>query len=345
MQLLSASEKSALQSFLSVMDYPDDTLTASEWALLSSGTPLSNASSDNAFFVEEQHKEALAKATKDLMSLEPDRWRSQSALLNAVDGRADHNHQHHQHLRGFQQQQASMQHFQHFQQRRPMLGSSFSFPQAKSPMHYPGQHPSLAMNGAEGPSSIQTSSTGMVHQLIDPSYDGLLGTPMGQSQSASSSSSRHALQPPSSSSSSVTTASSSSQRHSSLKRKRKSTSPSSSATPSTTPTPKQTLLSPSQKKANHIQSEQKRRANIRRGYEALCEAVPALREAIRQEEEEAAMMAEKNSTSGAGRRRRKKGSGQGKNGAAEEKDRIDGRAGPRSENVVLTKSGFKIFAA
>ena len=48
---------------------------------------------------------------------------------------------------------------------------------------------------------------------------------------------------------------------------------------------KGTLLSPSQKRANHIQSEQKRRANIRRGYEALCEVVPALREAIRAEEE------------------------------------------------------------
>ena len=48
--------------------------------------------------------------------------------------------------------------------------------------------------------------------------------------------------------------------------------------------PRQTLLSPSQKRANHIQSEQKRRANIRRGYEALCDVVPALREAIKAEE-------------------------------------------------------------
>ncbi|KAI0073450.1 hypothetical protein K474DRAFT_192491 [Panus rudis PR-1116 ss-1] len=47
---------------------------------------------------------------------------------------------------------------------------------------------------------------------------------------------------------------------------------------------RQALLSPSQKRANHIQSEQKRRANIRRGYEALCEVVPALREAIKAEE-------------------------------------------------------------
>ena len=48
---------------------------------------------------------------------------------------------------------------------------------------------------------------------------------------------------------------------------------------------KPALLSPSQKRANHIQSEQKRRANIRKGYEALCEVVPALRDAIRAEEE------------------------------------------------------------
>jgi hypothetical protein len=108
-------------------------------------------------------------------------------------------------------------------------------------------------------------------------------------------------------------------------------------TPSTTPTQKQILLSPSQKKANHIQSEQKRRANIRRGYEALCENVPALREAIKQEEEEAAMVAEK-MNSGSGRRRRKKG--QGKDGINGEKEKVDGRAGPRSENVVLTKSTF-----
>jgi hypothetical protein len=39
---------------------------------------------------------------------------------------------------------------------------------------------------------------------------------------------------------------------------------------------------------NHIQSEQ-RRANIRRGYEALCDVVPALRDAIREGEALSAM--------------------------------------------------------
>ncbi|KAI6155195.1 hypothetical protein BKA82DRAFT_991924 [Pisolithus tinctorius] len=84
------------------------------------------------------------------------------------------------------------------------------------------------------------------------------------------------------------------------------------------------LLSPSQKKANHIQSEQKRRANIRRGYDALCEIVPALREACRAEEER--VMAHGKSR---GRRRNK---------STEDGERIDGRAGPKSENVVLSKT-------
>ncbi|OCH94392.1 hypothetical protein OBBRIDRAFT_714408, partial [Obba rivulosa] len=90
---------------------------------------------------------------------------------------------------------------------------------------------------------------------------------------------------------------------------------------------KPALLSPSQKRANHIQSEQKRRANIRRGYEALCDAVPALREAIRQED--AASTAAADAKGGKGRKRK---------GKAAEDDKPDGRAGPRSENVVLQKT-------
>ncbi|KAJ7859135.1 hypothetical protein B0H14DRAFT_2747186 [Mycena olivaceomarginata] len=92
--------------------------------------------------------------------------------------------------------------------------------------------------------------------------------------------------------------------------------------PRTAPPPvKPALLSPSQKKANHIQSEQKRRANIRRGYEALCDVVPALRDAIREEE-----------ALSAGKR------GRGRGRQDESGEKVDGRAGPRSENVVLSKS-------
>ncbi|EAU83089.1 hypothetical protein CC1G_11173 [Coprinopsis cinerea okayama7 len=105
------------------------------------------------------------------------------------------------------------------------------------------------------------------------------------------------------------------------------------------PPSKPALLSPSQKKANHIQSEQKRRANIRRGYEALCETVPALREAIREEEEEAKAAA---LAAAAGlppkSKSAKKRSGKKKEGEEGSKDKIDGRAGPRSENVVLSKT-------
>ena len=94
------------------------------------------------------------------------------------------------------------------------------------------------------------------------------------------------------------------------------------------------LLSASQKRANHIQSEQKRRANIRRGYEALCDTVPALREAIRKEEEEAADVLA-NAGSGSSRNATRKKKAKNTN---DEGERIDGRAGPRSENIVLQKS-------
>jgi len=89
---------------------------------------------------------------------------------------------------------------------------------------------------------------------------------------------------------------------------------------------KPTLLSASQKKANHIQSEQKRRANIRRGYEALCETIPALREAIRAEE------GASNGLGTGGKKRRARGR------LGEDGEKVDGRAGPRSENIVLAKT-------
>lgn len=103
-----------------------------------------------------------------------------------------------------------------------------------------------------------------------------------------------------------------------------------------TATSKPALLSPSQKKANHIQSEQKRRANIRRGYEALCETVPALREAIRQEETAQAVAKDGKSKTKRGKSKAKADDSTG--------EKIDGRAGPRSENVVLMKSQYSIVS-
>lgn len=105
---------------------------------------------------------------------------------------------------------------------------------------------------------------------------------------------------------------------------------------------KPTLLSTSQKKANHIQSEQKRRANIRRGYEALCDTVPALREAIRREEEEHKLLAQAN-TGGSDSAGKVKKKLRARRKVAEGPERMDGRAGPRSENIVLSKSEGQIF--
>lgn len=98
------------------------------------------------------------------------------------------------------------------------------------------------------------------------------------------------------------------------------------------------LLSPSQKRANHIQSEQKRRANIRRGYEALCETVPALREAIRAEDERERAKELEEEANAVGRSKARGGADKGKKKKKGEGEKADGRAGPRSENVVLQKS-------
>ena len=120
--------------------------------------------------------------------------------------------------------------------------------------------------------------------------------------------------------------------NSSNKRSRPSHASSSS---NSVPAPKPALLSPSQKKANHIQSEQKRRANIRKGYEALCDTIPALRSAIRLEEaacESGTGIQLSGNSNGKKKSRRKN--------MNEDGEKIDGRAGPRSENVVLQKSSY-----
>lgn len=90
------------------------------------------------------------------------------------------------------------------------------------------------------------------------------------------------------------------------------------------------LLTPEQKKANHILSEQKRRAKIRRGYDALCEVVPALRSAILAEQEATAYNPVQDSPN-----KRKKGKGGTKSSGDG-----DGRAGPKSESVVLSQSAL-----
>lgn len=90
------------------------------------------------------------------------------------------------------------------------------------------------------------------------------------------------------------------------------------------------LLTKDQKKRNHIFSEQKRRATIRHGYALLCEQVPSLRLAIAAAEADEA----EHAADGEGRRRRRS---RGRVSAADG-ERLDGRAGPRSESVVLVKT-------
>ncbi|GAA5927975.1 hypothetical protein JCM3775_002779 [Rhodotorula graminis] len=144
-----------------------------------------------------------------------------------------------------------------------------------------------------------------------------------------------------------------------------------SSTPSESPAPAQgggkgALLTAEQKKANHIASEQKRRAAIRQGYDGLCEVVPALRAAVQEFEERVRKVtsgaaggagaagggAEATGADGAldgakggkGKKRLGRGlDGQSTTGALMGGiqvggEKIDGRAGPKSEAVVLGKT-------
>ncbi|GAA5822289.1 hypothetical protein JCM11251_006290 [Rhodosporidiobolus azoricus] len=110
---------------------------------------------------------------------------------------------------------------------------------------------------------------------------------------------------------------------------------------------KPALLSAAQKKANHIASEQKRRAAIRAGYDGLCQVVPSLRAAVEEYEGRLAAL----SGAGGGGSRGKGGGGRKGKGRGGESttgalmggievggEKVDGRAGPKSEAVVLSKT-------
>lgn len=97
------------------------------------------------------------------------------------------------------------------------------------------------------------------------------------------------------------------------------------------------LLSTEQKKANHIASEQKRRAAIRSGYEGLCSVVPSLKAAVEEFEERVKKVS---SSTGGGTGKKKGGNnthGALMGGIEVGGEKVDGRAGPRSEAVVLGK--------
>ena len=83
-----------------------------------------------------------------------------------------------------------------------------------------------------------------------------------------------------------------------------------------------------ERKANHIRSEKKRRNQIRLGYEALTESVPALREGPKEGDPESK------------RRRGRIALSGNPNGIelSNERSHNDGKGGPKSEAVILQKS-------
>ena len=361
------------------MDYTEDAIPADEWAAFSA----SSASMELSYADEE--RQALRKATKDLMSLNTDgNWddSNNTSMMN----RSPVIHPHFDDLETHRQQSHLGQHQEHHYQQSynrvdPHSSRQDSFPflhtktqqqRQSQPIQFPiQQHPGSPLRTAS-PDSQQCSPNSprspygfsqqkQLHQTHIPQQppqqqrhsrgrETSVGTKPKRSRTPPSISppfSRPSLDSPHkrqrlspseyspTSAPGTTSASFSSPNNSSSNRTRQQQ-------PS-----KPNLLSVSQKKANHIQSEQKRRANIRRGYAALCETVPALREAIREEEE-----AEKNAVdpnisigieaktnSGGKKRRSKKGAAvDGKDLDDKDKEKTDGRAGPMSENMVLSKS-------
>ncbi|SDA01430.1 BZ3500_MvSof-1268-A1-R1_Chr10-1g02658 [Microbotryum saponariae] len=105
------------------------------------------------------------------------------------------------------------------------------------------------------------------------------------------------------------------------------------------------LLTAEQKKANHIASEQKRRAAIRHGYETLCVIVPSLRAAIEEFDERVKKLSAvkkgavpTNDSKTSSSSKTEGGSGPLSGGIEIGGEKIDGRAGPKSEAVVLGKT-------
>jgi hypothetical protein len=290
MSLLTPSESHAFQSFLSSIDYDysvvESLVASAEWTSIPDdmGIPVPHAG---------PAKEALAKATKDLITLPPTSsspssnweptelkdvtffkpWRLPHSPTTSGSDPAIQ--------QGVPRQRNEFDHLQ------SIVNNAISSNHSRFAASRPHRSPASA------------SSSSSATTLAGPSRP--LPSKRSHSEDSSSSSTSH-------------------------KRQRPLPARAGASTPSeVVPSSKSTLLSASQKKANHIQSEQKRRANIRRGYEALCETIPALQEAIRAEEEA-------NSALGPGGKKRRRSR------AGDDGEKADGRAGPRSENIVLAKS-------
>ena len=287
MSLLTPSESHAFQSFLSSIDYDysivESIVAAADWTTLSDeiGVPVPHAG---------PAKEALAKATKDLITLPPAPPSSSSAWEGT-----------------------ELKDIAFFKPLRLPVPTHPAIPQDLSKQRHDFDHIHNIINNAQTP----------MYSRAAPPRSHRASTSASSSSSSATNIAGSSRHHPSKRSLSAESSSSSA----SPKRLRPSPSRAGASTPSQVLSgSKPALLTASQKKANHIQSEQKRRANIRRGYEALCETIPALREAIRAEEEAS------NGLGPGGKKRRSRGR------VGEDGEKVDGRAGPRSENIVLAKS-------
>lgn len=306
MSLLTPTEAHAFQKFLSSLDTTD---FSAAWNV--------ELEVSHEHMPPAHGREALAQATKDLMSLDTDKWRY--PLTRIPSSRESPSeppvHRH-------SQSQSNSLSFLYSTRRERRVESNdhttgHSQLLSRNRVHIP------PLQRTADPSSVSTRTRARTFTFDNASSSSSSQSPVDPSSSASSFSTHH-----------TTPTSVSSNKRSppldhDVSNKRRRQSSITSQQFASDAGRASTLLSPSQKKANHIQSEQKRRANIRRGYEALCDIVPSLREAMLAEamEEEAAANGKK-----AGRRRCKAKS------ANDDGEKADGRAGPKSEHVVLSKT-------
>lgn len=319
MPLLTLAESMKFDSAL--LSYSNG-IAAPEWTMYTADPPIDDLD-EHHLPPRREGSEHLAKATKDLMSLDCSsiRWNESAdrdILSSALPATSPQN--------------------LHFKQPPPLVSTSYAFPSPLQRLPSPLQQLFAIPHGSPQRPPLTTvapshtldsyAASDSQHSASSASSDPTPPppTPPSLKRPYTSSSDLSSLAGPSSSSN----ASSSSSRGQGKKHR---SSPPHQQGPVLNTKP--ALLSASQKKANHIQSEQKRRANIRRGYEALCETVPALREAIAAEDRE---LAEAAADSENGMRGKSKKKNRGKRAMSESGEKIDGRAGPRSENVVLQKS-------
>ncbi|KAG2353804.1 hypothetical protein BDR07DRAFT_1329215 [Suillus spraguei] len=306
MSLLTPTEAHAFQKFLSSLDTTD---FSAGWNM--------QLEVSHEHMPPAHGKEALAQATKDLMSLDTDKWRY--PLAHTPSSRQPPSEQ--PVNRHPQSQSNSLSFLYSTRRERRVEGNDAATGYSQPPPSRNRAHiPQRTMN----PSSVSARTRARTFAFENASSSSSSMSPIDLSSSASSFSTQHTTPTPVSSNKRSPPPD-----HDVTNKRRRQSSVTSQQFASDTGRAT-TLLSPSQKKANHIQSEQKRRANIRRGYEALCDIVPSLREAMlaeAMEEDEAVASGKK-----VGRRRCK-----GK-AANDDGEKVDGRAGPKSEHVVLSKT-------